>query len=117
MSPERQKKVRRLVLLHPDCDFLEVWTCFNSSTIRARDTIRDATRQALEDDTQVRWLRAPMLNAVFGQPESSGGWVRIRLSQAELVAKLYSGPAVTKWTLRLAESTRSLTMQAILGLI
>lgn len=78
MSPERQKKIRRLVLLHPDCEFLEVWTHLDQSTGRARETIKEATTKALQHDTQVRWTKAPMLNAVFGEPGSATAWVRIQ---------------------------------------
>jgi len=88
MVQERQQKVQRLVLLHPECDLLQLWTRLDRSTGRAVETIRELTRKAEALEIKVRWSREPMLNAIFGNPDDPGAWVRIQ-SQLPYVAANY----------------------------
>lgn len=77
MHESRQKKIKRMILLNPETDLVRNWTQEDGSTKRANEDIREASTKAVAHQNCVRWSHMPIINAVFGDPNSKDAWVRI----------------------------------------
>lgn len=91
-----KKKIRHLVLVCPETEYIERWTSFDETTRIAKEQIILATKQAQAAGSKVRWCTGPILNAVFGEPESDLGWVRVQAQMPYVKAAKWPSYRITK---------------------
>ena len=98
LHDDHKRRIKRLILSHPDSEFIRDWTSFDQSTDRAVATIREATRRALALGTQVRWRKTHLLNCVIGEPDSLGAWARVQTQLPYIQAARWPGYKVYRKT-------------------